>query len=49
MSKYDQIIDLLWDSLKHDPQHSPETRMTSWGSKTKDGLVACIDHILAED
>jgi hypothetical protein len=38
------IIDLLWDSLKRDPEHK-DRRQTGWGTKTKTGLIACIDLI----
>jgi hypothetical protein len=38
------IIDLLWDSLKRDPEHK-DRRQTGWGTKTKTGLIACIERI----
>ncbi len=38
------VIALLWDSLKRDPEH-PDRRKTGWGTKTKIGLVACIERI----
>lgn len=39
-----QIIDLLWDSLKRDPEHK-DRRQTGWGSKTKQGLIASLNAI----
>ncbi len=38
------VVDLLWDSLKRDPEHS-DRRQTSWGTKTKEGLAACVERI----
>ena len=38
------IFDLLWDYLKRDPDHK-DRRQTGWGTKTKVGLVACLDRI----
>lgn len=42
------IIELLWASLKRDPEHK-DRRQTGWGTKTKQGLIACIERIAAED
>lgn len=39
-----QIIALLWDSLKRDPEHK-DRRQTGWGSKTKQGLIASLNTI----
>ena len=49
MIKIDEqkVIDLLWDSLKRDPEHK-DRRVTGWGTKTKQGLVACIERIHRE-
>jgi hypothetical protein len=45
MKKREQeICDLLWDSLARDPEH-PDRRCTGWGTKTKKGLVACLERI----
>jgi len=38
---FDALIELLWDSLKRDPNHN-DRRQTGWGSKTKVGLIRCI-------
>lgn len=43
-TKTEQIIELLWDSLKRDPENK-DRRQTGWGTKTKTGLVACLDRI----
>ncbi len=40
------VIDLLWDSLKKDPEHK-DRRQTGWGTKTKIGLIACVARIAA--
>ena len=42
-----QIIELLWDSLKRDPEHK-DRRQTGWGTKTKLGLVACLHTIYGQ-
>lgn len=39
-----ELIDLLWDSLKRDPENK-DRRQTGWGTKTKIGLCACIERI----
>jgi hypothetical protein len=39
-----EILDLLWDSLKRDPEHK-DRRQTGWGTKTRVGLIACIDRL----
>jgi hypothetical protein len=39
-----RVVELLWDSLKRDPEHK-DRRQTGWGTKTKVGLVACLDRI----
>ncbi len=40
------IVDLLWDSLKRDPHHK-DRRQTGWGTKTQEGLIACIERVAA--
>ena len=47
MNTEEKIIELLWDSLKRDPEHK-DRRQTGWGTKTKQGLVACIYRINKE-
>lgn len=39
-----EIINLLWESLKRDPEHK-DRRQTAWGTKTQAGLVACLNRI----
>jgi len=39
------VIELLWDYLKRDSEHK-DRRHTGWGTKTKEGLSACIDRIM---
>jgi len=48
MTEYqnDQLITLLWDSMKKDPEHK-DRRQTGWGTKTKEGLCACVARICA--
>ena len=45
-----ELIDLLWDYLRRDPEHKDRVR-TAWGTKTKQGLVGSINRIVtgAED
>lgn len=40
-----RVIDLLWDSLKSDSQHK-DRKQTGWGTKTKQGLISCIERIV---
>lgn len=40
--KENELIPLLWDYLKRDPEHK-DRRQTGWGTKTKQGLVASIE------
>ena len=42
------VVDLLWDYLKRDPEYK-DRRMTGWGTKTKEGLAACIRSIVREE
>lgn len=44
----DAVIELLWDSLKRDPEHK-DRRKTGYGTKTKEGLIACLAHIFIEE
>jgi hypothetical protein len=41
-----EVTELLWDYLPKDPEHK-DRRKTGWGTKTKIGLVACIERIAA--
>lgn len=42
LKPYEQeIVDLLWDYLKRDPEHK-DRRKTGYGTKTKIGLVNTI-------
>lgn len=42
----EQLIDLLWNHLKRDPEHK-DRRRTGYGTKTMGGLAACIRRIVA--
>ena len=42
-----ELIDLLWDYLKRDPEHR-NRRKTGFGTKTKVGLVNSIAWIMDE-
>jgi hypothetical protein len=42
-----ELLDLLWDSLKTS-NFSKDKKQTGWGTKTADGLLACIDRILTQ-
>lgn len=42
------LIDLLWGSMRKDREH-PDRVQTAWGTKTKDGLIACIERIVKGD
>ena len=42
-----KIVGLLWDFLKRDSEHK-DRRQTGWGTKTKRGLVLCIERIISE-
>ncbi len=44
----DAVLELLWDSMKRDPENRDRVR-TGWGTKTKEGLVACIERIARGD
>lgn len=44
----DKMLALLWNFLKDDPQHLDRKR-TGYGTKTRDGLIACIDRIIQEE
>lgn len=40
-----ELIELLWDSMKRDPEHKDRVR-TGYGTKTQTGLLACIESIM---
>ena len=40
-----ELLCLLWDSMKRDPEHKDRVR-TGYGTKTKLGLLACIRSIM---
>jgi hypothetical protein len=42
------LFELLWDHLPKDSEHK-DRRHTGWGTKTKVGLIACIDRIVGEE
>lgn len=42
-----QIIELLWDYMKKDRMYIDRVH-TGWGTKTKVGLLNCIDRIMEE-
>jgi hypothetical protein len=42
------FVELLWDLLKGDPEHKDRVK-TGWGTKTKVGLIACIERIIEEE
>lgn len=44
----DELIELLWESLKRDREHT-DRRQTGWGTKTKLGLIACVERIVNDD
>lgn len=50
MTTDEKIVELLWNSLKRDPEHK-DRRVLGFdhGSKTKTGLVATIRRIIEED
>lgn len=39
------VLELLWDSLRRDAHHTDRVH-TGWGTKTQDGLIACIQNII---
>jgi len=41
----DEIITLLWDSLKRDPEHR-DRKQTGRGTKTQKDLIACLESIV---
>ena len=52
------FLELLWDSLKQEPapdrnwkrrKSEDERRQTGWGTKTRCGLLACIDRIVTQE
>ena len=44
----DKVADLLWDCLTKSLDH-PDRRHTGWGTKTKEGLAACVLRIVEEE
>jgi hypothetical protein len=40
-----ELLALLWENLSHDRDH-PDRRNTGYGTKTQEGLLACIDSIM---
>ena len=42
-----QIIHLLWSSMKRDPEHKDRVQ-TGYGTKTQEGLIACIEGVMGE-
>ena len=47
-AQQNELLNLLWDSLKRQPGR-PDVRVTSWGTKTKRGLLACVERIYTPD
>jgi hypothetical protein len=41
------IIDLLWDYMRRDPEHTDRVR-TGFGTKTQQGLVASVRRVVLE-
>ncbi len=41
-------LELLWDHLPKDPEHK-DRRQTGWGTKTKVGLIGCLERVATED
>lgn len=39
------LLALLWDCMKKD-RENPDRVQTGWGTKTQDGLIACIERIV---
>lgn len=42
------LVNLLWEYMKRDPEHKDRVR-TAWGTKTKEGLCACIERITLDN
>ena len=47
MKQEKDIKELLWDYLPKDKDHK-DRRQTGWGTKTEEGLMACIKNIMEE-
>ena len=46
----EKLIDLLWQSLKSDSvDNFNDRRRTGYGTKTKQGLIACIERVINEN
>lgn len=43
-----RVAEILWDSLKHDPEHA-DRRQTGVGTKTKIGLAATLERAVLEE
>ncbi len=44
-----EIVSMLWDALKRDPNDRGNRRITSWGSKTKIGLARSIESLFEQE
>lgn len=42
------LLELLWESMKRDPEHKDRVR-TGWGTKTQTGLLASIQSIMEDE
>ncbi len=44
------LLDLLWGYMRRDlnPEHRKDRVQTGWGTKTKQGLIACIKRIVLD-
>ena len=42
-----QLLELLWENLKQDKEYK-DRKHTSWGTKTQQGLIACIERIIKD-
>lgn len=42
------LVALLWDYMKPDREH-PDRVHTSFGTKTRTGLCACIERVITEN
>lgn len=47
LTQKDALLELLWNSLKP-VEGQPDQRQTGWGTKTKIGLLACIERLESE-
>ena len=44
----DKVADFLWENMERDPENADRVR-TGWGTKTKQGLAACVLRIVEEE